>query len=659
MFPVTLKRLWASWWLPEVSILWVFFFSRLWNTLALPAYIDEGSLLMRARNIERGLYVFDPLIRIGKWLQPAGTALFAPDGPESLWLARSTSALLAVLSCAACIALGRMLASRNVGRLAGAFYILPAMGFFHERSAVSDVWMVAFSALALALSVRLIQTRQARYALPLGLAMAAAVLSKISAAPLLGVPLLAALILAHGRQARRRGIVWSAVAIVVAAAIVLALYAIALDQQSPRQTQTTQAESILGSACDWSPICEGLDAAVTKAGDNFSNSTTYGLWLWVLVGPPMLALALASLALLPGLSGRGVGFLWSTLLVRLVPFIAVANWLPIRNFLMLMVPLAVLAALTVSRLWRLSWGKVVRPALRYGSGALVVGAASAALVWSVPLDASFVDHPQDTVVPPLDPYQCWNREHFSFAYGYPEVSQTLRDWMADDPRRTNVIAERERHMLSYWGPRVGDVEEWDGGGDNLRVKVALWLLGEESVFFVDELPTRPIPDEPFGASLETIAVHPIPCGDVSLRVRRLVSDSPELRRSMYEAAFPSPNEVAEQYRAIALHLIDTQAEGAVVVYPPNQFELLNNRLQWGTALDGMYVVGDMWPLDPQRVEESLAELAEEHGQLHVVLLGEEIGDPDHVIETWLNNNMQLTTEELFGPVRLLNYAPPA
>ena len=85
-------------WPPEIGILWLFLVSRLWNNLTLPAFVDEETLILRARDIERGKFVFAPLLNNGKWLQPAGLSLFAPDGPESLWLARVTTALLAMLS---------------------------------------------------------------------------------------------------------------------------------------------------------------------------------------------------------------------------------------------------------------------------------------------------------------------------------------------------------------------------------------------------------------------------------------------------------------------------------------------------------------------------------------------------------------------------------
>jgi hypothetical protein len=640
-------------------MLWVFLATRLWNTLTLPTFMDEGSMISRARFIERGQFVFDPLIRKGKWLQPAAMSLFSPDGPESLWLSRAVSALLALFSVAACISLGRMLASRDVGRLAGAFYIFPALGFFIERSAVSEVWMAGFSALALALTVRMILTRQTRYVLPLGLTMAAAFLSKISAATLLGVPLIAAWVLVRRAEDRWTSILRSGLSVAVSVAVVLTLYAAAL-RQNPRRAATTWQSIPFGSACDWSEICEGIAPVLAEVGDNLGNVTTYGLWSWLLIGPPMLALAISSLAFLRGARGRGIVFLWLTILIRAVPLIAVASWLPIRNFLSLLVPLAVLAAMTINEFRQLSHRHVRRPLLRKGIAIVIAVGALIAPLWSLPLNVAFANKPQEVVVPPRDPYGCEARHRsYRYGHGYLEVSQTLQDWVASNRQRANVVAEHQRHMLSYWGPRVGDVEQWEDESDSLRVKVAQWLIESESVFFVDELPTRSIPDEPFGAILEPVAIHSIPCGDHhrSIRVRRLVADSPELRRSIYEIVFPSPNDVAEQYRAIALHLIDTQAEGAVIVYPPNQFDLLDDRLQWGTELNGVYALGDMWPLDAQLVEEELEDLSAEHRELHVILLAEESGDPAHVIETWLNAHMQLEQELGFGPVRVLNFIP--
>jgi hypothetical protein len=130
----------------------------------------------------------------------------------------------------------------------------------------------------------------------------------------------------------------------------------------------------------------------------------------------------------------------------------------------------------------------------------------------------------------------------------------------------------------------------------------------------------------------------------------------EIRHSIYEVVFPNPNDHAEQYRAIALHLIDTGAEGAVVVYPPNQFDLLDSRLQWGTEISGVYAIGDSWPLDTQAVADTLEALAAEHAELQVVFLEETSGDPTGFIRNWLDENLTLVSQEWFGQVELLSYS---
>ena len=168
----------------------------------------------------------------------------------------------------------------------------------------------------------------------------------------------------------------------------------------------------------------------------------------------------------------------------------------------------------------------------------------------------------------------------------------------------------------------------------------------------------PIPDEPFGATLETVDTFSAQCGDteVLIRVQRIADEGPNIRQWIYEQLFANPNDIAEQYRAIALQLIDSGAEGAVVVYPPNQFHLLDSRLQWGTDIDGVYAVGDMWPLDTQAVADSLESLAAEHAELHVVLLEETRGDPTGFIREWLEEHLTLVSQEWFGSTELLHYA---
>jgi hypothetical protein len=277
------------------------------------------------------------------------------------------------------------------------------------------------------------------------------------------------------------------------------------------------------------------------------------------------------------------------------------------------------------------------------------------MLWSLPTDVAFIRYPPSVVIPGYPIYECSDEQEVSYAYGYDDAAQTLRAWAESHPGRVNVVAANDKKIAPYWGPRVGTIREWRDRSQSLLSDVALWVLAGESVFFVDKVPVTPIPDEPYRATVETVAVHPLPCQGAEVRVRRLVDPGPDVRHRIYEIVFPSPHEYADQYRAIAQHLIDSEAQGIAVVYPPHQLELLDARLQWGTTLDGVVVVGDSWPLDTVQAAETLESLAAEHGQLHVVLLQEDLGDPDHAIESWLDANMQRTSELWFGPVRLLSY----
>jgi hypothetical protein len=651
---------------PEVVLWWLFFASRLVDILILPAYNDEAATIQFSRYIPQGQlsWVLTLLLRRdGKMLWPIVMRLFAPNGPESLWVLRAVTAVLLMLTFVSTMTLGRMLVSRTAGRLAGLFYIVSAMTFFNERQAWADNLMAAFSALAMVLTVMMIQTRRARYVLPLALTMLAATLSKVTGALVLGVPLAGVLVLTTDKQARWRTLLFASASVALVLGIMAALYALGGPLESPPEANQEQPFSrvvgaLLGNACKVSTLCEGTSGVLAGIRPNFAISHVYGGWMWFLFGPPLVILVLGSLAWLGSRDWwRVVGFLWLVMLGRTIPLVSISGWISIRNFLYLPVPMIVLAALALVGLWRLPWRTrdTIKPALRTGYTAGVILLGLGAAFWTAPLDLAFVDEPQEVVVPPLHPYNCLYRDHFAFAYGYPEASQTLSDWMEVDPRPINVIAGHDRYIIPYWGPRLGDIEEW-GKPHVTHVNVALWLIEDESVFFIDEVPARSLPDEPFGARTETVALHDIPCGEgVAIRVRRLVESGPEVQHAIYEAVFPNPNDEAEQYRAVATHLIDTGAEGAVVVYPPNQFDLLNSRLQWGTQLGGVYVVGDTWPLDPHEVEQSLGELAAEHGQLHVVLLEEDRGDPTHAIENWLSANMELVSEHWFGPVRLLSY----
>jgi hypothetical protein len=281
--------------------------------------------------------------------------------------------------------------------------------------------------------------------------------------------------------------------------------------------------------------------------------------------------------------------------------------------------------------------------------------AGAAVGWHLVTAVTWIRTPYAAGIPPPDSFIYDCGDFSGYAYGYGRVRDALREWDRAHEGRTSVVAADRTFMGAYWGERVGGLEGWQEESA-LRVVLARWLGAGDTIFFVDEVPLNAIPDSPFGATLEEVAAISDPCGDDVVRLRRMTGAGPEIQRDLYEVAFPDPNEIAEQYRAMAVYLIETGAQGAVVVYPPNQLDLLANRLAWGTELDGVYAIGDSWPLDTQAVASELEGLAAEHGDLHVVFYEETRGDREGTIRGWLDANMRPVSQDWFGPVELLHYA---
>jgi len=68
----------------------------------------------------------------------------------------------------------------------------------------------------------------------------------------------------------------------------------------------------------------------------------------------------------------------------------------------------------------------------------------------------------------------------------------------------------------------------------------------------------------------------------------------------------------------------------------------------------VYAVGDSWTLD--NVGEPLKTITTSKQNLKMVFLDEAKGDPNKLIETWLNTNLFKEDEQWFGPIRMIGYA---
>ncbi len=187
---------------------------------ALPLHNDEGLHLTRAVEVWRGhpFWAISDGKIVNHWLI---AALYPQSAP--VFTGRMATLLVGMTGLAAGLALARRVAGGSTGMLlAGALWLLSPYLLFYERLAFSDAEAGALVVVAVWLSYRLAESGLWRDAILTGLALAAAMLLKFTAAPFaLAVALI---VLAMARYpVRRRGLVLAAVAGVVAACFVIPL----------------------------------------------------------------------------------------------------------------------------------------------------------------------------------------------------------------------------------------------------------------------------------------------------------------------------------------------------------------------------------------------------------------------------------------------------
>jgi len=184
---------------PAVALLLILWGTRIAALDALPLHNDEGLHLTRAMAVWDGHPFWD--ITDGKIVNHWLIALFYPQNAP-VFAARIATVLVALPGLAAAYALARRLAGSGGALLAGGLWLLTPYLFFYQRLAQSDVQAGALALVALWGAYRFSVTGRPRDAVLTGLALAAAGLFKISAAPFALSVLI--VVLAGGRQPLRR-----------------------------------------------------------------------------------------------------------------------------------------------------------------------------------------------------------------------------------------------------------------------------------------------------------------------------------------------------------------------------------------------------------------------------------------------------------------------
>lgn len=650
-----------------VAILLILFgvWLRLVNVLEIPMFIDEVKHLVRVHDIIAG-DVFEGLVQ-NKWLWGYVLARFNPTGPEAAWLARYYNILWACISIAGTIALGRLLGTRWVGLVAGAIYVVVPLATFHERQAVVEPMMVAFTTWSMVISIQLARTRnkQANRILWLTLMLIATLtiarLVKPTMLPFLLLPGVALILFAliptdksHIPTAIRRVKRLQLKLVSWAAAMAAAFGAAALVYRMAEEQfglvvgegfLLSVENTTLGSDLNQPPLQDDLlvlwDVVVSYMG-------------WAVVVGVVLCLLFAIV-----LRRRWRAALY--LLAPAVVFMAVplladrptqTGEIATRYLTMHTSALAVMAALGFGTLFTfLQRSRIAMAA----ASTVMVGAL---LIPNLYFNLIMITEPQEANWVAYD-----QRVYFeSVSSGYyfrPAAEYLLEQYYASETGRLNILSDVDllRHAQTTIGPRVGDMQFLvQQNYDEQREEIAPWFVDGDPIIvlenpakddFVRWTPNTSEFHGPEGLLLDRQFSWDTP---TSIQHAYLVTGTEDpLAEEIYIAVGDDPRAYLTDHGGIA-PLIEASPADVVVVYPPNHGTLVADRISKPVQALAL----EQYPLTEADILQAVDQTLLRSGQiLGLVTVDPPTTDPQRVITSTLLESAYPMAQQYWSG--LLNY----
>jgi 4-amino-4-deoxy-L-arabinose transferase-like glycosyltransferase len=623
-------------WLSAAMVL-AGFVLRLVNKMAMPLYIDEAVYTAWAQDVLRG----DPFIGLthNKLLYPMVVALFNSAGPEGPFVTRYVALLAGLVSIAACIALGRALDGRTSGLLSGAIYAVLPAAVLHERMALTDPQVAALSLIALWLMIRLARRPRWPVAALLGLTLAGAYLTKISAAPIFILPFAAAILFARGRAARVRALALAALAVAVGAGLSHGVYALAASRG---------VVPIIHSVSPGDFILPRLgDPSVAK--HLWRDVSDYATFLWDYVGPAALVfVALCALwiaagrrrwalifLLIPGIAFAAAPMLVKRYIVRLPPRYLLGTFGP------LIVAAAISLRLGVDALYR-RWPRAARWA----------GAAALALILVPYLSFAvlLIHDVRDAPLTSAD--RAIYVDEVSAGYGYEDTAiALLARWRAGDGEPITLITTKgiPVQVYAYLGPEIAQTVDL---ADGLNRDVLAHALAAGSDAYLIEDNRRPqLMDVP--SDIQLLYVGSYYHRDTSLSLYHLERVTGDLARRVYDFRTPEDAELTADYAAAAGAIAAYPTPRTVLVYPPAHAEAVAGYVPGHVVPLGINV----WPPTERAAQAALGEALNgaEDGDIDLIVVAAGKTDPDGVLWLAARHTLYQTDAVWAGSTRVGSY----
>lgn len=484
----------------------LYLFSRLRGLELLPIFLDETLHVRWALLIAQGEKSWDATWKWGRALTIWAGALVSPWAGDLLLANRLLSVALGIVTLVATVAIARRLLGERPALLAGLFYVLCPFTLFHDRMALTEAGLSAFTALTLFFSIRVAESGRRGFAVLAGLSFALAVLVKALGVLALPIPALTVLVLGPVRA--RLG------------ALALA-YAIGL----PPAAWAFQSFVATDNARHMAELFTGGAGAATQLASNLAEGAS---WLWTWCTPPLVVLGLAG-AVLAGVRRDRKNLLLALLAVYpLVAFSSVLSWRMPRYLLPAAVPLLVLAAGTLDSLLSRLLARASAARQERARPWLSAAAAVLVLVPALRFDWALWTDPARAALPEPDRFQYvlgWPS-----GYGVRDTERLVRDELARHPDGVTVVVHANRYQnlrmtpltlgLAFARePRVR-LEDWNFADATLVGALERWAAAGPTLLVVPRAdPAAPAPDPAAWAHLATLVAQTRkpdgrPCDDV-------------------------------------------------------------------------------------------------------------------------------------------------
>jgi hypothetical protein len=400
--------------------------SRLTHLARLPVFIDEAIHIGWARETLAGHWEAGMLV--GKWLPVKVMALFLMAPLHPLVAARLGSVVAGAATLLAILFIGRSLFSLKEGYLAGLLYVLIPFALLYDRLALADSYLTAFGAWAIYFSVRTVVHGSRLGPWLLAATLVAAVLSKLTGALYLAIPLLAVLLLSPRQD-------WAQGLRRVTPALLPPLIVLVYLVQREAGTQ------LLGNQV-------GLELGGELIRRSLANSADLAGWLWMLLTPPVALLSVVAMAwAFAHLKEPAVAFLLAILVTTTAAYVVASDtWFP-RYVLFALAPLALL----MGRFLVAVYEAVARAAQRSddkpaGKSVAAIGvlALVALLTWPAVVGGQWVFEPPKAALPQVERWQYVTG--WPSGYGVPELAIDLESFALSNHDGINVV------RFDFWNP---------------------------------------------------------------------------------------------------------------------------------------------------------------------------------------------------------------